>query len=336
MAESAWHPVMDLLGSERTYHFSTMGELVLDYEIDRDNPLQHGWWIEGTWGDNVPIVAQILQWNDFTNEAHMEFNGMGTTPNEDYLIYIEEDIRVVETAMVVHNLLTGARLGMNLELAWLEANDDDSDGITSIPLALPTRVIEDPGHEFFDDNGLYQDYSQWCDFTLTQEGQWRAEDRWTAECEGGIDLCIRGFCNGQNGQDGDWGVCILEDLFGTCGIYRDTGLGLEYQQYLDDLKQCDVNLRDCLMLAGGISVVGGSFLVRETLKNSAKKILRCRLFGIPASVCIGGTVISVGWKLWGCWDDYNLCKSNADRNWKRAQDKAIQDEIDRQCGVPAP
>ena len=330
-AESTWHPVMDLLGSERTYHFSTMGELVLDDEIDRDNPLHHGMWIEGTWGDTVPVALEVLAETDCTIQAHMQFNGMGTTPNEDYLIYIEEDIRVVETAVVVHNLLTGARLGMNLELAWFEANDDDSDGITSIPLALPTRVIEDPGHEFFAESKLYDDYSDWCDFVLTQEGQWRAEDQWTAECEeGGLDLCIRGFCNGQNAQDGDWSYCQTKRMYDSCGNLRDEGLGLEYQQYLLDLEQCDVNLRDCLLMAGGIGV-GGASLLLKILEENAKKVLRCRLLGLPASICVGGTVISVAWKVWGCWDNYNLCKANAELNWKRAQDQDRQNEIDRQC-----
>ena len=329
-AESAWHPVMDLLGSERSYDLSTMGELVLDYEIDRDNPLHHGWWIEGTWGP-VPIVAQILQWNDFTNEAHMQFNGMGTTPNEDYLIYIEEDVRVAETAMVVYNLNNGERLGFSAEVMWFEANDDDSDGITSIPLALPTQVIEDPGDEFFAESKLYDDYSDWCDFALTQEGQWRAEDQWTAECEeGGLDLCIRGFCNGQNAVDGDWSYCQNERMYDSCGNLRNEGLGLEYQQYLNDQYLCGLDLAQCLLgwTAAPLTAAG---IIIAIAKKKAKKMAACAAVGIPPFICLAGSLVYTLGSAALCFAEYLGCMENARLNWKRAQDQDRQNEIDRQC-----
>ena len=328
LAESAWHPVMDLLGSERSYDLSTMGELVLDYEIDRDNPLHHGWFIEGTWG-LVPIVVQILQWNDFTTEAHMEFNGMGTTPNEDYLIYIEEDVRVAEAAMVVYNLNTGERLGFSAEVMWFEANDDDSDGITSIPLAVPTQVIEDPGDEFFAESKLYDDYSEWCDFALTQEGQVRVEDGWTAACEGGLDLCIRGFCNGQNAKNGDWGYCINERMYDSCGNLRDTGLGLEYQQYRNDIFLCRAAFAACLLGVGG--VITTTKIIIALAKKQAKKLAACAALLIPPFVCLAGTVIFTLGSLAICWALYEGCMKNARLNWLRAQNDDLQSEIDRQC-----
>ena len=195
---------------------------------------------------------------------------------------------------------------------------------------MPTQVIEDPGHEFFDDNGLYQNYSEWCDFALTQEGQWRAEDRWTAECEAGIDLCIRGFCNGQNAQDGDWGYCMNERMYDSCGNLRETGLGLEYQQYLNDQYQCRVDLARCLFGWTAAPVTAAVILVR-ILKKQAKKLAACAALAIPPFLCLAGSVIYTIGSATLCYLDYVGCMEDARIAWQRAKNQDLQSEIDRQC-----
>ena len=128
-------------------------------------------------------------------------------------------------------------------------------------------------------------------------------------------------------MDGAWGYCQLEQIYDSCGNIRDEGLGLEYQWYLRDLQQCDVNLRNCHLRAGA----QGSHKILKILKDSAKKGLACAFLAIPPPLRTGGKLILIAWKVWGCWDDYNKCKANADLNWKRAQDQDFQNEIDRQC-----
>ena len=350
-AESAWHPVMDLLESERTFDFSTMGELVLHHEIDRDNPLQHGWFIEGTWGDDgdddVPIGVQVLDWNCVTAEAHMYFNGTGTTPNEDTRIYIEEDMQVVEAAIILHNLENGNHLGLRLELAWPNASQDDSDGITIIPLAMPTRVVENPGHEFFENSGLYGNYSEWCDFVLTQEGQWRVEDGWIAECEG-LQLCVKGFCNGVDATNGTWSYCEKErngPLFRDCGeIDLTKPLGIAYNDYQNCKDACNDRYWDCMsdaMGSGGLAGLGAlSMLAFLQAVATSKEARICLATGIGFKACLlivlGISIIWTITKVLKCHRDFNRCEKGCEDAWEAAQQRALDAAIAEQCGVPAP
>ena len=340
-ARAAWHPVMDLLGVKRTNDFTSMGELVLDYEIEGDDPLHHGWWIEGTWGE-VPIYAEILEWKDFTQEAQSYFNGMGATPDEDMAVLIEEDVQVVETAVIVHNQMTGERLGMMLELAWFEASDDDFDGITSFPIAHPNRVIEDPGHDFLDDNPLFPDYFFWCDFLLTEEGQVRAEQRWRDGCLTPFP-CALGVC--PEDPDAFWYWCPFHEMYRDCGeIDLTTPLGEALNDYNDCKTACDDAWEDCMILAfgggavGGASTLGVLHLLQKIAMSAEGRICLASGIGIWAclAIVVGVTIVTTGVVIYQCNRRYDRCMKACTDAWKKAIQDSQNKAITEQCAPPAP
>lgn len=341
LAESAWHPVMDLLDAPRTHNFATLGELVLNYECEQGDLPPHSWWIEGTWG-GVPIFAQILEWTDYTSQAQMFFNGIGTTPNDEFLPYVEQGVHVSNVAMIVHNQETGERLGGKFELAWSEANDDDSDGMTSFPLVIPTRVVEDPGHDFFDNNPFFPDYSYWCDFVLTQPGQDRGHARWIEKCLE-ISPCAMGRC--PNNPNFWWIWCPWAEYFSECGVVDPLSpMALARAEFELCEDRCDHNLSKCLQAAIGISLTDIGAIM-GMLITAAGAIAACMLS--PASlVCIAAILVAgglialwIGSKIWevvNCVSAWSLCVQGCENDLKRAIADIRNDVIARQCAPPAP
>ena len=341
LAASAWHPVMDLLEAPRSHNFATLGELVLNYECEQGDLPPHSWWIDGTWGE-VPIMAEILEWRDFTNQAQTFFNGMGTTPNDEFLPYIEQDVHVSNVAMIVHNQITGERLGMTVELAWSEANDDDSDGTTSFPLAIPNRVVEDPGHDFFDDNPYFTDYSVWCDFVLTESGQERVKESWVEACLE-ISPCAKGRC--PNDPDKWWFWCPWAELFNDCGeVDPLSPMALALAEWDHCRDTCRHNLSKCLQGVIGISFTDIAAIM-GMLITAAAALAACMLSPavlvcIAAILAAGGlTLLWLGGKIWeviNCISDWNLCVQGCENALRRAIAEIREDVIAGQCAPPAP
>ena len=331
-AELAWHPVMDLLGVRQSENPSSMGVLELEHEWENDDLPLHGTRMVGNWG-NTPVEVEVLDSQDSTGIAHMLWNGIGDTPDPETAILIEEGIRITNNAVIVHNLNTGDRLGMMLELTWFEATDDDSDDFTTFPMSIPTKVVENPGPDFFEDNLLFPDYADWCDYILTMPGRDRANARWYEACMG-VFACARWLC--ENGGQAFW--CPFNELFDGCGnLNLKTELGLARFNFDTCMGICANNFNGCMLAALGIGAgpAGTAILSLACARRLAAAIAACGATGPLALPCIltilGGTVIWIGVSYWHCGNRREMCERGCQAAWQRAVNNSLARAIEEGC-----
>ena len=308
-----------------------MGVLELDHEWETGNLPVHGTWMQGFWGD-TPIQVEILQSTNVTPMIHLALDGGlhdNAADRNDALS--DRGMRVATTAMMVHNLNTGAHLGMMIEHWWFEADDDDFDQQTTFPISVPNQVIEEPASRFLNDNPLFNDYSEWCDHALTPEGRERTDERWREDCVG-VSPCAITPCPDNGGY---WTWCPSREMYDDCGEPRlDTPLGLARVNYDSCLMGCE-NAFDSCMMSFGVGVPAGVVFSVWLARRMAAIAAACGASGVAWSLCVMAVVGAAGlwlaYAYYKCARDSDVCSRNCLSEFMAAVQASQAEARERAC-----